>query len=184
MIKSLEVASELDIKLVQVTSGSGYFHETTDEAWKRSRESLEVLLKRAEELHIDLSLEPLLPYESNLVKDLSSAHRMLEEIDSPLLGVHLDTVSMEIAGDTLEDYFQTFGHCVKHVQLCDGPQGHLTWGDGSFQLDKYLDIIDFNLYQGYLGLEIFDHKYYVDPDKALVQGIRSIRALEDKESCK
>lgn len=182
LLKSVDLASELQIPIVQVTSGSGYYHEPNGEAWKRSRDSLETLLKRAEALQISLSLEPLLPYETNLVNDLSSAQKMLEEIDSSLLGIHVDTVSMEAAGDGLEDYFRVFGNRVKHIQLCDGPNGHLTWGDGSFQLDKFIDIIVSNPYQGYLGLEIFDHKYYVDPDQALHQGLHTLRNLIDKES--
>ncbi|MBT2293652.1 sugar phosphate isomerase/epimerase [Paenibacillus albidus] len=169
MLRSIEVAAELGIPLVQVVSGTGYYNEPIDEAWKWSRDSLETAVRKAESLGLELSLEPLLPYESNLVNSLTSVQRMLEELDTEVLGVHLDTVAMEAAGETLEACLRTLGSRVKHIQLCDGPGGHLAWGDGSLPLDSNLDVLEQHGYQGYLGLEMFDHSYYIDPDQVLKQ---------------
>jgi protein FrlC len=175
MLKSMQVAAELDIKLMQISSGSGYYNEPTDEAWKRSRNSLETIVKQAELLGIQMSLEPLLSHDSNLVNSVPSAQKMLEDIASPFLGILIDTVTMAASGDSLNDYFKAFGSQIKHVQLCDGPGGHLTWGDGSLKLHDYLQALKQCGYEGYLGLEIYDHSYYVNPDKALTQGIDMIK---------
>jgi protein FrlC len=176
MLKSMHIAAELGIKLMQISSGSGYYNESPDEAWKRSRNSLETIVQQAEALGIQLSLEPLLSHESNLVNSLPSVHRMLEDIPSPFLGILIDTVSMTASDETLNDYFKAFGSQIKHIQLCDGPDGHLTWGDGNFELRNFLQTLRENGYEGYLGLEIFGHSYYVNPDKALTQGIKQIKS--------
>ncbi|UUZ81198.1 sugar phosphate isomerase/epimerase [Paenibacillus sp. P26] len=175
MLRALEIASELEIPLMQAVSGGGYYHEPAEEAWKRSRDSLDRIVTRAESLGIRISLEPLLPYESNLVNSLASARSMLEEIGSASLGIHLDTIAMEAAGDTLEEYFSALGRRILHVQLCDGPGGHLAWGDGTLPMKSYLQSLESRQYEGAIGLEMFDHKYYVDPDRVLKRCADEIR---------
>lgn len=172
--KSIEIANELDIRTVRVTSGTGYFHEPAAEAWKRSGDALATLAAEAGRLGVTLALEPLSSYDSNLVYDLQTAGRMLALVNSEALGLVVDTVTMESEGDTLEAYLQAFGSRIKHVQLCDGPEGHLAWGDGSLPLRSYRQTLEQWGYQGHYGLEMFAHRYYVDPDPVLRRCVNEI----------
>jgi fructoselysine 3-epimerase len=174
-LKSLDIASELGTNLMQIVCGMGYYNEPIDEAWSRSRDSLERIAKKAESLGINLTLEPLLPDETNLVNNLDRAIKMLDEVGSSNLGCNLDTVPMVVAGNTIEDYFSNLGNRVNHIHLCDGPHAHVAWGDGTLPLKQYLDQLSSYDYKGYLGLEIYDSKYYIDPDQALKQSLDRIR---------
>lgn len=78
LMKALEVAAEMGIPLMQVTSGGGYYNEPVDEAWGRSVDTLGRIVLRAEALGIELALEPLSRHESNLVYDTAALSRMLE----------------------------------------------------------------------------------------------------------
>jgi protein FrlC len=176
MLKSLEIAAELGTKMMQTVSGTGYYNKPVEEAWARSRSSLEIIIRKAESLDIHVTMEPLLPDETNLVNDLEAAGRMLAEINSPRLGVNVDTVPMAIAGNTLDQYFASFGSKLTHIHLCDGPHAHVRWGDGNLPLKEYLDQLSARNYQGYLGLEICDSKSFVDPDQALQQSLTLIKA--------
>jgi fructoselysine 3-epimerase len=173
-LKSLDIAVELGTTLMQIVPGTGYYNKPTEEAWKRSRESLEKIVKKAEILGISLILEPLLARESNLINNKESIKRMLEEINSPHLGCNVDTVPMVEAGDSLTDYFKELGAQVNHIHLCDGPN-HVAWGDGTLPLKQFLDELAAQEYQGYLGLEIYNSKYYLEPDQALEQALKHIK---------
>jgi fructoselysine 3-epimerase len=176
VLKSLDIALELGAKLMQIVPGTGYFNKLPDEAWKRSRDSLQKIVEKAEVLGIQLTLEPLLKRESNLIYNKEMAKKMLEEINSPILGCNVDTVPMVEAGDSIEDYFTELGNKVNHIHLCDGPN-HVAWGDGTLPLNQFIHQLEQFEYQGYLGLEIYNSKYYLDPDQALKQAIDNIRAV-------
>lgn len=180
LMKALEVATEMGIPLMQVTSGSGYYNEPVDEAWGRSVDTLGRIVLRAEALGIELALEPLSRHESNLVYDTAALSRMLADIDSPVLGVQLDTAVAAAAGESPSDYFRLFGTRIKHIQLIDGPDGHLAWGDGSLPLAQYVAEACKHGYTGSFGLELFDHKYYVEPGQVLARSIEALRSLEVK----
>jgi protein FrlC len=181
--KALHMASELGVSTMQIVSGWGYFNKPAEEAWKRSRASLERLLVTAEQVNVRLTLEPLLPDETNLVNDLRTARRMLEEIRSPYLGINADTVPMAAAGDTLPEYFRTLGSRLTHVHLCDGPEGHVAWGDGSLPLHTYVRQLADQEYGGYLGLELCEPYCLREPERVLKQSIDAIRTALAEQSC-
>jgi protein FrlC len=94
----------------------------------------------------------------------------------PNLFVALDTVAMAVAGETIDNYFETFGDRIRHVHLIDGtPAGHMAWGDGELPLGDYLDGLAKAEYSGYLSFEIFGAKNIFDPYSAYQ---RSIDAVE------
>lgn len=173
--KGLDIAAEVGAKTMQIVSGWGYYDKPTDEAWKRSRASLERLVAKGEKAGVRLTLEPLLPDETNLVNDLDSARRMLDEVSSPYLGVNVDTVPMEAAGNSLPQYFTAFGGRLTHVHLCDGPEAHVAWGDGSLPLADYIRQLAAAEYEGYLGLELCEPYCLKEPDRVLKQSLDLIR---------
>lgn len=179
-IKSIEAASELNSPMMLVTSGWGYLSESKEEAWKRSRDSLERILHKAELLGISLSLEPLRTDESNLVNNLSSLKKMLTEIHSPVLKGMIDTIPMALAGESIEDYFSALGKDLVHIHFIDGkPRGHLAWGDGILPLGKYVESLNSNNYEGYLTLEITDSGYLSDPENAVRKSIEKLKKALD-----
>ena len=81
---SIRAAGELGCKKVLVTSGTGYFDESNrEDAWKWAADGLYALGEMAADYGTVLALEVLRRDESNLVHDLPSLLRMLNELNHP-----------------------------------------------------------------------------------------------------
>ena len=168
-LRGVDIAAELEAPLMQVVSGKGYFDEPNDQAWDRARESLSLLAERAHQCGVQLTLEPLSPYESNLVNSLHAAKTMLAQIGSPCLGINVDTVPADLTHTPLQDYFDQLGAAINHFHFCDRTEqtGWVPCGDGQMPLKELLEVMDRNGYGGSLGLEICGSAYYKDPAAAL-----------------
>lgn len=174
---SIRAAGELGCKKVLVTSGTGYFDGSDqEEAWKRSAENLAGLGDMAEHYGITLALEVLRRDESNLVYDLSSLQKMLNELNHASIGGMIDTIPMALAKESPVMYLKALGERLVHVHFIDGaPKGHLAWGDGVLDMKQYLkEFADFG-YSGYLSLEITDGRYFMEPSVSVEQSIRKLR---------
>ena len=168
----LEVAAELGSPLMQCNSGWGYWNDDREEAWKRSSEMLSRLAERAGELGVTMVMESLRPQESQLVTTLADAKRMFDEVNSPNFKILIDTVAMSVAGETIQDWFDVFGSDIRHMHFVDcNPYGHLVWGDGNRDLEAWCQTLVDNGYEGFLGQEITDGKYYDDPRAADAQNM-------------
>src|SRR5437762_1769114 len=64
--------------------------------WKTVVRHLKTLCKRAEELGKQICLEPLNRFETDFINTCDQALRMLKEVGSPALKIHLDTFHMNI----------------------------------------------------------------------------------------
>ena len=153
---------------MSVNSGWGDWDEDREEAWKRSREHLSILAEYAGEHGLVLTMESLRPEESNLVTTVADARRMIDEVASPYLQPMVDTTAMGVAGETLEDWFAAFGDGAIHeMHFIDGdPYGHLVWGDGKHDMDAFVSTLNAHGFDGMLGQEITDGRYYDDPAAA------------------
>ncbi|MBU7318252.1 sugar phosphate isomerase/epimerase family protein [Paenibacillus oleatilyticus] len=175
--KNIEIASALEAEYMLITSGWGYYNEPREEAWKRSCEALRTLADKAQCQGVTLLLEVLQPMESNLVTDLASLRRMLNEVGSAAMTGLIDTVAMAVAGETIGDYFRALGG-VPHVHLIDGtPSGHLALGDGHLPVEAYLKQLAEHGYAGCLTLELADSAYLADPDAAFGRSVNRLRPL-------
>jgi protein FrlC len=164
-LRAAEICSDLESPLLFLTSGRGYEDEPLEPAWERSVLALQAITERASELGVSCILEPLQRVESNLVTDLSSLIRMVEDVGHPDLGVVIDTVALAVAGDAISDYGKAFGEKLRHVHLIDGsPAGHLAWGDGHQDLTAILREFGQLDYLNSFSFELFgDGSYSLDP---------------------
>lgn len=179
-IKSAEAAKELGAPLLLVTPGWGYENEEPDEAWKRTRDSLERLSTVAADLDLTLAFEPLTRVESNLVFDSKSLKRMLDEVNSPNLKGMIDTIPMALANEDFKDYSSLLGEDLVHIHFIDGkPEGHLVWGDGVLPLEKYIDQLNQIGYKGFLTLEYTSYQYVQNPDEAMERSLKILSSVID-----
>jgi protein FrlC len=170
------VAHELEAKIAVVNSGWGYAGECEDDMWKRSAENLHALAERAKTLGVTLAMESLRNDESNIVNSLASAKKMFETINHPNLKIMVDTIATGAAGETLTQWFDTFGEDLVHMHFLDGnPYVHNAWGDGNTPLERQLSVMEKYGYTGYLVQEIADERYFADP---LAADLKNMRVLE------
>lgn len=160
----IRMAQEMDCPIMQCNSGWGYLDETREDAWNRCVEMLQELTDFAAERGVTLAMESLRPEESNLVIRLEDAKAMKEQVQAENLKILVDTTAMGVAGETLEQWFTCFGNDIVHMHFVDGnPYGHLIWGDGCRNLEEDLEVLKKYGYQGALGQEITDSRYFKDP---------------------
>lgn len=173
---SIRAAGELGCNMVLVTSGTGYFDgRDCQDGWKWSSCNLYGLAELAKHYGITLALEALREDESNLVYNLPTLVKMLEELNHDSIGGMIDTIPMALAGERPGEYLERLGERLVHVHFIDGaPRGHLAWGDGILDMEKYLEEFALYGYEGYLSLEITDGRYFMDPSRSVDQSIRAL----------
>lgn len=172
----IKATAEFGARIMTINSGWGYFNDSLDIAWNRSKEMISRLADIAKQEGVMLAMESLRADESNIVNSLYSAKQMYDEVNHPNLKIMVDTIASGAAGETLQDWFDTFGKDLIHFHFLDGdPYVHNIWGDGNEPLEKQLQCLNDNNYSGYLVQEIADDKYFEDPALA---DLRNMQVLE------
>ena len=92
---------------VFLNSGCGLLDLPREESFARLVDTYKKIAAIAEQKGIELVLEQLQPYESNLVLNLQDIKRVLDEVDSPAMYICVDVVAMAVAGEELKDYLKT-----------------------------------------------------------------------------
>ena len=171
----IQIAVELGARYLGINSGWGYWNESKESAWARSADTLSQLADEAQRAGITIAMESMRPEETKIVNNLKDAKRMFDEINSPALKILIDTCAMGVAGESLQDWFDVFGKDVGHTHFVDArPYGHLIWGDGCYPLEQFVQTLNDNGYEGYLGQEITDYRYFDDPAAADMRNMKNL----------
>ncbi|NLV59453.1 MAG: sugar phosphate isomerase/epimerase [Clostridiales bacterium] len=130
---------------------------TRDEAVDRAISSLREAAKTAEDEGVTLCVEVVNRFESPLVNTCLEGLRVAEAVDSPALGVHLDTFHMNIEEANIGNAIRTAGKHLVHFHACENnralpPQGHINWNE----VFEALQAID---YQGPIVMEALPGPY-------------------------
>lgn len=160
----LRMGAELGCELMEVNSGWGYWNENPGESQKRCVEMFSKLCVLAEELGMTMVIESLRPQESRHGDTLGSILEIFKAVDSERLKVMIDVTAMSVSGETIQEWFDTFGDNILHTHFQDRtPMGHLIWGDGNESLQNDLIALKENGYTGLISAEITDDRYSEDP---------------------
>ncbi|HIU34180.1 MAG TPA: sugar phosphate isomerase/epimerase [Candidatus Pullichristensenella excrementigallinarum] len=174
----LDMAGELGVDKMLCCAGWGDYDEDVEEAWKRSMDSLEIMLRHAHKAGVELAFEILCPSESNLVYDLATTKRMMEHFQDDLFRLCVDTVPIRLSGSTLEEFFETFGKRICHVHLTDGtPTGHIPTGLGEHPVAHYLEVLQTYEYDRFVTLEIGNPAWLTKPHEATEISFNTIQKL-------
>ncbi len=85
--------------------------------WRQSIKSMKELVKAAEDYGVILNVEVINRFEQFLLNTSEEAVRYVEEIDSPSLGILLDTFHMNIEEDSFTDSIKTAGKYLNAMHL-------------------------------------------------------------------
>lgn len=171
--RHIEAASLLNCNQVLVTTGIAYLDEDETEQWKWCRESLGEICKTAEKEGVYLPIEAFTSFTTHMFNSAGHIARMIKEVGSPNLKGLADTDVMATTGkDTIHDFIRELGNDLIHVHFVDGnPGGHLVPGDGKLDMAGALKALNDIDYKGYLGLELLDRRYILEPEKAMKDSI-------------
>ncbi|MCS7242867.1 MAG: sugar phosphate isomerase/epimerase [Candidatus Caldatribacterium sp.] len=125
----------------------------TQEEWRRAVEGLKELAKVAEDCNVRIAIEPLNRFETYFLNTAEDALRLVEEVGSPYVGVHLDTFHMNIEEKSLYQAIKRVGRYLFHVHTCENDRG--TPGEGHVEWDEVFQALKEINYQGALVIESF-----------------------------
>ena len=169
-------------KYVCITGAGAEYDVSKTVLLARACEMLGLLAEEARKVGITLLIGAVLGHESPynettpVLVNLCDIKRVFQEVNSPALQVYLDTMPMSLTGETIPQWFDTFGDAIHLVRYVDGNyNGYRLWGQGCFPCKKYLDQLQSCGYSGPLSLNIPGERYSSDPKSAVMSNLSVLR---------
>jgi len=111
----------------------------------------------AESCGVRLGLEMCNRYENSMLNTVEQGLEFLKMVDSPAVGLHLDTYHMNIEEDDLAGAIILAGKNIVNVHSCDNNRklpgmGHINWRE-------ILMALKATHYNGYLAMECFSRSF-------------------------
>ena len=106
--------------------------EESQRQWKTVVENLKQLVSYAEERGRNICLEPLNRFETDFINTCDQGLKMIEDVGSPALKLHLDTFHMNIEEKNQAKAIQKAGKTLGHFHACGSDRGtpggdHIDW---------------------------------------------------------
>jgi D-psicose/D-tagatose/L-ribulose 3-epimerase len=100
--------------------------------WKTVVKHLKEIAKHAQRQGVTIALEPLNRFETDFINTADQALRMVNDVGSPNLVVHLDTFHMNIEEKDQPKAIRKVGKLLGHVHACGSDRGtpgndHIDW---------------------------------------------------------
>ncbi len=125
----------------------------TQEEWRRAVAGLKELSKVAEDYKVKIALEPLNRFETYFLNIAEDAVKLVQDVGSPWVGIHLDTFHMNIEEKSLGGAIKTAGKLLYHVHTCENDRG--TPGEGHVPWQDVFDALKEIQYSGDMVIESF-----------------------------
>lgn len=123
------------------------------EAFKKNLiESLKVCCLKAEQYGVFLGFEVMNRFESDYGTTISEALGLLDQVGSDRLGLHLDSVHLNIEEDHIGEAIRSAGGRICHVHLADNNRWYP--GHAHYDFPETLEALKDIGYEGALALEI------------------------------
>ncbi|WP_207802068.1 sugar phosphate isomerase/epimerase family protein [Flavobacterium aquariorum] len=107
----------------------------------------------AKQRNVTIAPEPINRYESYVFTSADEVLDMIEHLDQPNIGLHLDTFHMNIEERNFYDPIIRAGNHLKHVHITESDRGMT--GEGNVHWDDFFKALATINYQGPLVLENF-----------------------------
>lgn len=121
--------------------------------WERAVSNLRKVCHLAESKGLEVALEPLNRFESDLINTAEDVMRLIKDIDHPAAKVLLDGFHMNIEEPDVEKAIRLVGDKLIHVQVSENYRG--TPGTGQTRWDAYRRGLAAIGYKGVVSIESF-----------------------------
>ena len=160
-----------------MTTGWGYYDQDVAPAWERAVDSVKKIATEAEKLGVTILLRPVWKFGTNIVNDIPSMKKMIEEVDCPAVKISLDIGGLD-EGESITDYFKTFGKdMIGYVRFSNfTATGQITDGSGVEGAKAVFDELDANGYEGDAGLEM-NYEHTEDPAKYIADAVANLKTI-------
>ena len=124
-----------------------------EQRWEHCVAGLRQVARVAEQAGVTLGLEAINRFETDLVNTAAQATRLCEEVDSPAVGVLLDTFHMNMEEKHVGDAIRATGRHLVHMHCDENDRG--VPGSGHIPWDEVFEALRDIRYAGWLTLEMF-----------------------------
>lgn len=121
--------------------------------WDRAVKNIHKVCKLAGERGLEIALEPLNRFESDLINTAEDVMRLINDVNHPAAKVLLDGFHMAIEERDLEEAITSVGNKLIHVQVSENYRG--TPGTGQTPWDSFKKGLRNINYQGVVSIESF-----------------------------
>lgn len=121
--------------------------------WDRAVTNLRTVSKQASSFGLEIALEPLNRFETDLINTCEELMRLIGDINEPAAKVILDGFHMNIEEPDIEAAIKRAGDKLIHVQVSENYRG--TPGTGQTRWDAYKRGLEAINYQGAISIESF-----------------------------
>jgi D-psicose/D-tagatose/L-ribulose 3-epimerase len=121
--------------------------------WERAVTNLHKVSKLAQERNLEIALEPLNRFESDLINTAEDVLRLIQDINHPAAKVLLDGFHMALEERDLEHAITSAGDKLIHVQVSENYRG--TPGTGQTPWDSFKRGLTNINYEGVVSIESF-----------------------------
>lgn len=129
-------------------------------------------LDQAEKEGVDLVIEAINRYETNLINTAAAGKALIEELGSARLKLHLDTFHMNIEEADPAGAIRGAAGCLSHMHFADSNRRHP--GSGHLDFGAITGALKEIAYRGAIG---FEYLPWPDPRAAALKGRTHIEAL-------
>lgn len=126
----------------------------------------------AQKKDVRLVLEAINRYESNYLNNAEQTVEFIVKVNSPIIGLHLDTFHMNIEEKSIVDTIKKYSSYLAHLHFADSNR----WvpGFGHINFAEILDALKEVNYDGYIGIEALP---LPDSDSAARQALSYLSKL-------
>lgn len=121
--------------------------------WEMAVKNLRIACAMASERGLQIALEPLNRFESDLVNTTEDVRRLVRDIDHPAAKIMLDGFHMNIEERDVEQAIISAGSDLVHLQVAENYRG--TPGTGQTRWDAYKRGLEVIAYNGTVTIESF-----------------------------
>lgn len=180
LIKSVEIAAAIGTDKMQIVAPHPGYAVNKKIVWSKLVDGIGQLCKRAEQVGVDIIMEPLSPSEGgNIITTADDLLDLFEDVGSPALKGMLDVVPPVIANEPLSEYFDKLKEKMVYIHLCNSDgvtEFHMQLDDpkGVISIIDMFRVFKRNQYHGWCSLELLA-PYFKDPELYLAQAARIIK---------
>jgi len=159
IIQCLELCNEWEAKFLAgpMYSSVGKARMVSQEQrkieWERAVTNIYKVSKLAHERGLEIALEPLNRFESDMINTAEDVMRLIRDVNHPAAKVLLDGFHMSIEERNLEEAITLVGDKLIHVQVSENYRG--TPGTGLTPWDSFKRGLSKINYQGVVSIESF-----------------------------
>lgn len=125
----------------------------TEQEWEWAAAGLREAGKLGQEYGVQIGIEPVNRYESNLINTCEQARRLKAMVGESNIRIHLDTYHMNIEEKSFYEATKAAGSDLLHYHLCENDRG--IPGTGLVDWDAIFRALGEMNYDGYAALESF-----------------------------